>query len=112
MAFAGFVRAIHAVSVELTGIDSLHPDVPYIAGAVAHWIQIDYPGRLCVFGMVEQLESNAAGVAAEDGEIDPSCRFLGSQRQRQSPPEHQRARQISAIYSVQLALGRLSSSLP
>jgi len=35
MSFAGFVRSIHAVSIELTGTDPFHPNVPYIAGAVA-----------------------------------------------------------------------------
>jgi len=35
MSFAGFVRPIHAVSIELTGTDPFHPNVPYIAGAVA-----------------------------------------------------------------------------
>src|SRR5664280_1082143 len=34
MSFAGFVRAIHAVSVELTGTDPFHPHVPYVAGVV------------------------------------------------------------------------------
>ena len=35
MSFAGFVRAIDAVSIELTGTNPLHPNVPYVAGAVA-----------------------------------------------------------------------------
>jgi hypothetical protein len=35
MSFAGFIRAIHAVSIELTGTDALHPNVPYVSGAVA-----------------------------------------------------------------------------
>jgi hypothetical protein len=39
---------------------------------VTHWIEIDDPDRLRVFRMVEQLESNAVGVAAEKSEIDPS----------------------------------------
>ena len=78
----GLVRAIHAVSIELTGADPLNPNVPYIAGAVARWIQIDDPGGRCVFGMIEQLQPNAAGVTTENGEIDSSSPFLGSQRQR------------------------------
>ena len=64
MAFAGLVRPIHAVRIELTGTDPRHPDVPDVPGTVARGIQIDDPGRLCVFGMVEQLQSNAA---ARDG---------------------------------------------
>jgi hypothetical protein len=39
-------------------------------------IQTDDSGRLCVFGMVEQFQSNAAGVTAEQGEIDPRSFFL------------------------------------
>src|ERR1039458_6267964 len=35
MSFGGFVRAIHAVSIELPRTDPLHPNVPYVAGAVA-----------------------------------------------------------------------------
>src|SRR5208282_2130757 len=35
MSFAGLVRAIHAVSIELTGTDPFHPNVPYVAGAIA-----------------------------------------------------------------------------
>ncbi len=86
MSFAGFVRAIHAVSIQLTGTDPLHPNVPYVAGAVARSIQIDDPRGHRVFGMVKQLESNAAGVTAENGEINPSFRFLGSERQRRARP--------------------------
>src|SRR5664279_462652 len=54
MSFAGFVRAIHAVSIELTGTDPFHPHVPYVAGVVARGIQIDYPGGHRIFGMLEQ----------------------------------------------------------
>ena len=35
MSFGGFVRAVHAVSIELTRADPLHPNVPYVTGAVA-----------------------------------------------------------------------------
>ena len=105
MSFAGFVRAIHAVSIELTGTDPLHPNVPYVAGAVARSIQIDYPGGHRVFGMVKQLESNAAGVTAENGEINPSCRFLGSERQRRARPNVSALGDLRDII-VQVALGR------
>ena len=111
MSFAGFVRAIHAVSIELTGTDPFDPNVPDVAGAVARRIQIDDPGGHCVFGMVEQLESNAAGVTAENGEIDSSLRFLGSQRQRRARPNVGALGDLRDVI-VQLAFGRLSSSLP
>jgi len=40
-------------------------------------IQMPYHSRRhSVFGMVEQLQANAARVTAEQGKIDPSCRFL------------------------------------
>jgi hypothetical protein len=55
--------------------------MPDIASAIAHWIQIDYPGGHGVFGMVEQFQPNAAGTPAEDGEIGPSPGFQGSQGQ-------------------------------
>ena len=111
MSFAGFVRAIHAVSIELTGTDPLHPNVPYVAGAVARGIQIDYPGGHCVFGMVEQLQSNAAGVTAENGEINPSSPFLGSQRQRRARPNVSALGDLRDVI-MQLALRAFSSSLP
>ena len=105
MSLAGFVRAIHAVGIELTGADPLHPDVPYVAGAVARRIQIDYPGGRCVFGMVEQLQSNAAGVAAENGEINPSSPFAGPKRQRKARPNVSALGDLRDII-VQLAFGR------
>ena len=86
MPFAGFIRAIRAVSIKLTGTDPLHPNVPDVAGAVVRRIQIDDPGGLRVFGMVEELQPNAAGVTAENSEIHPSLRILGSQRQRRARP--------------------------
>jgi len=36
MSLARIVGAIHSVGIELTGTDPLHPNVPYVAGAVAH----------------------------------------------------------------------------
>ena len=45
-----------------------------------------YPVGHRVFGMVKQLESNATGVATENGEINPSFRFLRSERQRKTGP--------------------------
>jgi len=53
-----------------------HPDMPDVPGAMPRRIQTDDSGRLCVFGMVEQFQSNAAGVTAEQGEIDPRSFFL------------------------------------
>src|SRR5208283_4189273 len=58
--------------------------MPYVPGAIAARIEIDYPGGRCVFGMVEQLQSDAAGVAAENCEVNAASHFLGSQGQRRT----------------------------
>ena len=86
MSFAGLVRAIHPVGIELTGTNPFNPDVPHITRAVACGIEINHPGGHCVCGLIEQLEPNAAGVTAEQGKVDPSLGFMGSQRQRDAPP--------------------------
>ena len=70
MSFPRLVWSVQPVGIELTRTNPLNPDVPYVTAAVARGIEINDSGRHCVFGMVEQLQSNAAGVTAEEGEID------------------------------------------
>ena len=65
MSFPRLVRAIHPVGIELAGTDALNPDVPHVTGAVAQRIEINHPGRRCVYRKIKQLEPNAAGVTAE-----------------------------------------------
>ena len=55
--------------------------------------------------MVEQLQSNAAGVTAENGEINSSSPFLGSQRQRRARPNVSVLGDLRDVI-VQLALRR------
>src|SRR5664279_4709066 len=82
MSFVGLVGAINAIRIKLTGTDPAYPDMPHIAGAVAGRIQLDCAGRRCVFGVVEQLQPDAAGVTAENREIDTPAEFVVSEGQR------------------------------
>ena len=70
MPFVGSVRSGNAIPVELAGPDSLHPDVPDVAGLVPGRVEDDAPGRHGILGMVEEVEADAGGVAAEDREVD------------------------------------------
>ena len=78
MALVGLIRAVHAVGIELTGTDPTHPNVPHVTSAVALGIQINHPGGRGILGMIKQLQPNAAGVTAEEGEIDSFPIFMGS----------------------------------
>ena len=78
MSFPGLVRAVHPIGIELTGTNPLNPDVPYVTGAVARGIEINHPGGRCVCRTIKQLQPNAAGVTAEDGEVDSPLIFMGS----------------------------------
>ena len=69
---ARLVWAIHTVGIKLTLNDPLYPNVPDVAGAVKSRVEIDYPAGYCVFAIVEQLQSNAAGVTAENREMNSS----------------------------------------
>ena len=71
MSFLGLVRAIHPVGIELTGTNPFNPDVPHVTGAVARGIEINNSGGRCVYRKIKQLQPNAAGVTAEEGEVDP-----------------------------------------
>src|ERR1700683_3224436 len=86
MSLARLVGPIHPIGIELAGTDPFYPNVPYVAGAVARCIQFDGAGRRAVFGMVEELQSNAPCVTAEDGKIDSASRLLGSGGQRRAGP--------------------------
>ena len=81
MSFIGFVRAIHAVSIQLTGTDPLHPNVPDVSSAVARGIQINHPDGRGIFRMIKQLQSNSAGVSAEKSKVHSFTTCIGSQRQ-------------------------------
>ena len=72
MAFLGLVRTVHPVGIELTGTNPLNPDVPHVTRAVARGIEINHPGSCGIFGMIKQLQPNAAGVAAEEAKFTPS----------------------------------------
>ncbi len=72
MAVSRLIGTVHAVRIELTGDDPGHPDVPDVTGTVARGIQLDDPGGLGVFRMVEKLEADAASVATEDRKVDPA----------------------------------------
>src|ERR1019366_10613382 len=78
MSFPGLVRAVHPVGIELTGTNPLNPDVPHVTGAVARGIEINHSDGGCVYGLIKQLQPNAAGVTAEEGEVDPPPIFMGS----------------------------------
>src|ERR1039458_5350752 len=56
--------------------------------------------------MVEQLQLDAAGVTAENGEINASSLFLGSQRQRRARPNVGVLGDLRDV-TVQLALSSL-----
>ena len=105
MPLGGFVRPTHPVSIELTGCNPLHPNVPDVTGAVVRSIQVDGPGGHRIFGMVEELQSSAAGMAAEDGEINPTFRFSGPQRQRRAGPNLGPLGDLREIFA-QVAPGR------
>ena len=78
MAVLGLIRAVHAVGIELTGTDPLHPNVPHVTSAVGLGIQINHPGWRGILGMIKQLQPNAAGVTAEEGEVDSPPILMGS----------------------------------
>ena len=52
--------------------------------------------------MVEQLESNTGGVTAENGKINSSSSFQGSQRQRRARPN------ISVLGDLRDVIGQLA----
>ena len=104
MSLAGLVSTIHTVSIALAGRDPLHPNVPYVAGAVVRCIQVDRPGGRRVFGMVKQFQSNTAGISAEDGEINSASAFLGSQGQRRTRANVRAPGDLGDVL-LQLALG-------
>ena len=81
MAVLGLIRAIHAIGIELTRTNPLNPDMPHITRAVACGIEINHLGCRCVFGLIKQLQPNAAGVSAEEREVDSFATGIGSQRQ-------------------------------
>jgi hypothetical protein len=47
----------------------MNPDVPYVTRAVARGIQVNHPGGRGIFGMIKQLQPNAAGVPAEERSV-------------------------------------------
>jgi hypothetical protein len=80
------IRAVHAIAIELARSNSLNPDVPHVTCAVAREIEINPPGGRGIFGVVKQLQPNAAGMPAEEGEIDSSPKFMSAHGQRNAPP--------------------------
>ena len=78
MSMLGLVWPVYPVGIELTGRNPLNPEVPNVTGAVAHGIEINHSGGRCVYRKIKQLQSNAAGVTAEEGEVHSSPIFMGS----------------------------------
>ncbi len=68
------VRAVHAPSIELAGLEPLDEDVPDIACAMSPGIQRDGLGRHAILFGIKQIEVSGRGVMGVDGEVDP---FLG-----------------------------------
>ena len=75
------VRSGDAKPVELAGPDPLQPDVPDVAGLVPGRIEDDAPGRHGVLGTGEEVEADAGGVPAEDGEVDAIPARMGAEGQ-------------------------------
>lgn len=69
MSFAWLVRTVDAIRVELTGTNPFYPNMPHVARAIACGIEIDDLARLCIRGMLKQLQANASGIAAEESEV-------------------------------------------
>ena len=81
MSFLGLIRAVHAIGIQLARANPLNPDVPHVTSAVARGIQINHPGGRGIFGMIKQLQPNAAGVSAEERKVHSFATCIGSQRQ-------------------------------
>ena len=79
MSVPRLVRAVHSIGIELTGSNPFNPDVPHITGAVAGRIEINHSGGRCVLRKIKKLQTNSAGVTAQEGEVDSPPIFMGSQ---------------------------------
>jgi hypothetical protein len=80
MSFPGVIRAVRPIPIELAGTNPLNPDVPHITGAVVRGIQSNDSEGHAICWVLKQLEPNAAGVTAEEGEVDSGSIFMGSHR--------------------------------
>jgi hypothetical protein len=80
MSLFGLVRAVYPISIELTGANTLNPNVPHVTRAVGHAVEIHNPGGYGIFWMIKQLQPNMAGVTTEKGEVDASSIRMGSHR--------------------------------
>ena len=82
MPVVGRVGSSKAKAIELAGLDPFEPDVPDVARPVSCRIENDAPGRRGVFGAVEEVETDARRVPAEDREVDTVGSQVGAERQR------------------------------
>lgn len=80
MAVLGLIRTGHAIGIQLARLNPLNPDVPHVTSAVARRVEIKHSGGRGIDGMIKQLQPNAAGVTAKEGEVDSPPVFMGSHR--------------------------------
>jgi hypothetical protein len=77
--------------------ESFNPDVPHITGAVARGIQSNDSEGRAICREFKQLEPDAAGVTAEEGEVDSGSIFMGSHRQRDPHPNFSALGNLSRV---------------
>ena len=79
VAGVGIVGTVDAEAVAQGRVESLHLDVPDLAGAVDGGIELDL-GQLGAAAGFEEHQGDAGGVAGKDGEVDAVREHGGPQR--------------------------------
>ena len=80
------VRSGHTISIQLPGLNSFQPDVPYITRFVANGIQKKSARGNRVIDTVKEIQTHTDRVAAEDRKIHAGGPDLSAQRKRHARP--------------------------
>ncbi len=98
VAIPGLVGTIHAIGVQLAGLQPRDPDMPNVTGSIAGRVQIDDPRSGAVAGPVEQFEAHAGRVPAKEGKVHSIVTRSDSQRERPANADIRLFRYVRGIF--------------
>jgi hypothetical protein len=70
MAFFRLIRPFDAIAIELSAVNTSHPNMPNVTGPMAYWIQVNDPRRRRIIRMFVKFQANTCRVTAKQNEID------------------------------------------